>query len=111
MRNEKYELQDLIRVANGEESIENIAETYNVSLNSVRCAMARRGIFKTKKKIKIVSPYKVIIVNSIQECCDTLKLSRTTIKKALHGQRVPILDNLEIKIMEVSRYAEEKTTR
>lgn len=93
-----YEEKDLISIKNKELTIEQVAEKYGVSCNSVIKAMNRRKIFTQKKRILITTPYQQRIVNSIQECADILEMSRDSIKRALKGERVPTLDNLEIKV-------------
>ncbi len=89
-------------------TIDQIAQKYGVSRSAVIKAMNRRKIFTQKKKILITTPYEQRVVNSIQECADILEMSRDSIKKALKGQRVPTLDNLEIKVEVIENGEKEK---
>ena len=89
-------------------TIDQIAQKYGVSRSAVIKAMNRRKIFTQKKKILITTPYEQRVVSSIQECADILEMSRDSIKKALKGQRVPTLDNLEIKVEVIENGEKEK---
>ena len=94
----KYLDDDLESVANGTKSITEVAWQYNVSVIALKRAMNRRGYYLRKKKIKITTPYKTYVVDGIQECANTLKLSTQSIKNALKGKRVKTLEELNIKI-------------
>lgn len=103
-----YRKKDLVDIKNGKTTIEQVAQKYNVSTQSVIKAMNRRKIFTQKKRILITTPYEQRVANSIQECADILEMSRDSIKRALKGERVPTLDNLEIKV-EVYEDGEKET--
>ena len=96
--NSKYDLDDFEKVITKEKTIGEIAHKYGVSPNRIRQAMIERG-YRLNKRIKIISPYKVIVVQDKQKCADELNVSRQTVVRALKGIRVPTLDDLGIKIM------------
>ena len=97
-----YKVEDLKNL-----SIQECAEKYGVSPQAVLRAKNRRGIYSKKIKILITTPYEQRVAKSIQECANMLELSRASILKALKGQRVATLENLEIKV-EVYINGEEK---
>lgn len=92
----KYLDEDIEAVTNGLITIDDLAKDYGVSKETLRRYLNRHGYYIRKVKIKIVSPYQTQVALSIQECADTLKLSRTTIERALSGQRVKVLEELGI---------------
>ena len=92
-----YDETDFEKVASGSVSADEMAKKYKVKLSTFKKAFQRRG-YRVRKRIKIVSPYKTIYVSDIQKCAEELRLSRSTIVSALKGKRVPILDDLNIKI-------------
>ena len=89
----KYDVYDLETM-----SIEELCIKYNSTPNAIRRMKSYHQIYKRKIRIRIITPYKTTIVRSIQECCETLRLSRTTIKKALRGESVPILNDMGIRL-------------
>ena len=96
--NSKYEYEDLANL-----SVEELCEKYNVSEKTIKMALYRNG-FRKHRAIKIISPYhEPVIVADKQKCAEELRLSQKTIDKALKGKRVPILEELNIKV----EYAEE----
>lgn len=96
--NSKYEYEDLDTM-----SVEELCAKYNANEKTIKMALYRFGKRK-HRAIRIISPYKKpMIVADKQKCAEELRLSRRTIDKALKGERVPILDELNIKL----EYAEE----
>ena len=89
----KYDVNDLETM-----SIEDLCVKYNSTPNAIRRIMSYYRISRKKVKVKINYQGTITVVHTIQECCETLNLSRTTIIKALKGERVPILENLGIKL-------------
>ena len=92
----KYLKEDLNAVISKEKNLDDVAKKYGVSRANLVRRLNRQGYHIRRRKIKIVTPYKTVVVNSIQECADTLKLSTTTIKLALKGQRIKTLEELNI---------------
>jgi len=89
----KYEQEDLETL-----SVEELCAKYGSSKDAVKKAMYRNG-YRKHKAIKIISPYKEpVFVADKQKCAEELRLSRRTIDRALKGERVPILDELNIKL-------------
>lgn len=96
--NSRYSEQDLIKIIRKEAEIVDVARKYGSSVSAIKKALYRFG-YRSHKAIKIVSPYKEpIYVADIQKCADELKVSRSTIERALRGDKVPTLDELNIKI-------------
>lgn len=89
----KYNVYDLETM-----SVEELCVKYNSTPNAIRRMRSYHQIYNRKTRIRIISPFKITIVRSIQECCDTLDLSRTTIKRALNGEHVPILEEMGIRL-------------
>lgn len=94
----KYLDEDLEAVTKGLVTIDDLAKDYGVSRETLRRYLNRHGYHIRKVKIKIITPYRTQRVGSIQECAETLKLSRYTIERALKGERVKVLDELGIKL-------------
>lgn len=94
----KYNSADFEKIKRKETTIEEVATKYKVSKHSIVLAMNKRGIYTQKKTILIKSPFGNRIVNSIQECADELKISRDSVKRALRGKRVALLEELNIKL-------------
>jgi len=91
--NTKYDLLDLETM-----SVDELCEKYGVSKATIKKALYRNG-FRKHKKIKITSPYsEETYVADIQKCADELKVSRETVYRALRGEKVPTLDDLNIKV-------------
>lgn len=94
----KYLEEDLEAIVKKQKTIKQVAEDYGVSQNAVIRCLNRRGYHTRKRRIKITTPYKTVVVGSIQECADTLKLSVVTINKALRGIRIKTLEDLNVKL-------------
>lgn len=94
----KYEDDDLKAIANKEKSVSEIAIKYGVSSNAIRKALIRKGWFARKVRVKIITPYKTKTVSSIQECADELQLSSATIRKALNGETIKTLEELNVRL-------------
>ena len=101
--NSRYDLDDFEKIIRREITVKEIAEKYGVSQGRIRCALIERG-YHINKRIKIVSPYKTMVVQDKQKCADELNVSRQTIINALKGKRIPMFEELNIKI---SYYNEE----
>ena len=99
----KYLEEDLEAIAKKETTIKAVAEKYGVSQNAVLRILNMRGYHLRKQKIKIKTPYKTVVVGSIQECAETLKLSTQSIRNALKGQRIKTLEDLHITVEVVKR--------
>lgn len=97
----RYNEEDLIAISKGEKTLEEIAEKYHVSKTTMLRALNRRGYFVKKRKIKIIAPYGTEIVFGIQECADALLISTTSVKKALKGERIKVLDAIGIRLEEI----------
>lgn len=91
--NSKYEYEDLENL-----SVDELCKKYGSSKQAVVKAKYRLGIRK-RKAIKIMSPYKEpVIVADKHKCAEELRVSVSTIERALKGLGVPTLDDLNIKI-------------
>ena len=99
----KYREEDLEAVAKGLADINDVAQQYGVSKDTLRRCLNRQGYHLRKVKIKITTPYKRVMVGSIQECAETLKLSRSAVRSALKGKNVRVLEELGIKLEVVKR--------
>ena len=96
--NLKYKKKDLEAIAKGLADINDVAKKYGVSKDTVRRCLNRRGYHLHKVKIKIITPYNETVVGSIQECAETLQLSRSAISNALKGKSVQVLNELGIRL-------------
>lgn len=94
----KYLDEDIEAVTKGLVTIDDLAKDYGVSKETLRRYLNRHGYYLRKVKIKIITPYKTQVALSVQECADTLKLSRKTIERALNGERVKVLEELGIRL-------------
>lgn len=94
----KYTEKDFEKVAKGKASVNEMCEFYGVSHSTFIRSMNKRGYFVKKTKIKITSPSKTKIVNSINACAYELKVSEETIRNALKGKRVKLFEELGIKL-------------
>lgn len=94
----KYLEEDLEAIVKGQKTIDEVANQYGVSHDTLKRNLNRRGYHVRKTKVKVFTPYYTRVYGSIQECADTLKLSRLTIVRALKGERVKVLEELEIKL-------------
>ena len=91
--NSKYEIEDLENL-----SVKELCEKYGSSEKTVKMALYRFGVRK-HRAVRILSPYKTpVVVADKQKCAEELRLSRRTVDKALKGERVPILEELNIKL-------------
>jgi len=96
----KYEDLDFERYDKKEVTVQELCQKYNVSLNTMRKAINRRGIHPLKKRIVIKTPYKTLICESVNEASDELRVSRTTVYYALKGHRIPLFEEMGIEIYE-----------
>lgn len=99
----KYLEEDLEAIVKKEKTIKQVATDYGVSQNAVLRCLNRRGYHIKKRRIRIITPYKTVVVESAYECAETLKLSATTINKALRGEKIKTLEELGIKVEVVRR--------
>jgi len=89
----KYEQEDLETM-----SVEELCKKYGSSEQAIKKAMYRNG-YRKYKAVRIISPYKEpVIVADKQKCAEELRLSKRTIDRALKGERVPILEELNIRL-------------
>jgi len=100
MNKKKYDEKDFIKYDNKAITVQELCAKYNVSLNTMRKAINRRGIHPLKKRIIIKTPYKTVVCESVNDASDELKVSRTTIYYALKGQRIPLFEETGIEIYE-----------
>lgn len=96
----KYLPEDFDRYERKEITVQELCQKYNVSLNTMRKAINRRGIHPLKKRIVIKTPYKTLICESVNEASDELRVSRTTVYYALKGRRIPLFEEMGIEIYE-----------
>lgn len=96
--NIRYDISDFEKVVKKEITVGEMAIKYGVSQSRIRQALNERG-YHINKRIKIISPYKTVIVQDKQKCAEELNVSRGTIVRALKGIRVPTLDDLNIKLV------------
>lgn len=97
----RYLEEDLEAVTKGMVTLDDLANNYGVSRDTLRRYLNRHGYHIRKVKIKIIDPFKTTLAHSIQECADTLQVSTATIKNALKGKKVKVLEELEIKLERV----------
>lgn len=98
MRLSKYDLKDLIAVKNGEATIDEVARKYDTSIVAIKSVMSRKGIWRKKRRVRLVMPHKDMICNSIEECASITNVTSPTLKRALEGEDVPALKKLNIKV-------------
>lgn len=99
----KYDLDDFEKIVNKELSVKDVAIKYGVSESRIRHALNDKGMY-INRRIVVISPYKTIVCQDKQKCADELKVSRQTISNALKGKRIPMFEELGIKI----RYEDER---
>jgi len=91
--NSKYKLEDLERM-----SVEELCKKYGATESAVKKAKYRWG-YRSHKAVRILSPYhEPVILADKQKCAEELRLSKRTIDRALKGEKVKILEELNIKI-------------
>ena len=94
----KYDHKDFEKVAKGKATIDEMSEFYGVSHETFRRVMNKYGYHLRKVKIKIASPQKTKIVNSISACAYELKVSEQTIRNALKGKQIKLFEELDVKL-------------
>lgn len=94
----KYLEEDLEAIRRKEKTVKEVADKYGVSQNALIRCLNRRKYYIRKMRIKIKTPYKTTVVDSLQECADTLHLSKETIRQAIKGKRIKTLEDLNIKL-------------
>lgn len=99
----KYLEEDLLAIVHKEKTLKEVAGKYGVSQNSLIRCLNRRKYYLRKMRIKIKTPYKTTIVDSVQECADTLHLSKETIRQALKGKKIKTLEELNVKLEVVQK--------
>lgn len=99
----KYLEEDLEAIAKKEKTLKEVALKYGVTQSALRRCLNRHNYHSRKVKIIIRTPYNSAMVGSVQECAETLKLSRSTIYNALNGKPIKTLDDLGIKLEVVKR--------
>ena len=103
MKHKQYEEQDLIKLSTGELEIEDVCVKYARTERQVKDVMRYRGLKLPSRRIRIETPYQVVVVNSVEEASKTLMVSDTTIRQALNGKRIQLFEELEIKLYEVKK--------
>lgn len=104
----KYDINDLHAIGNGEKTIDEIAKKYGVRKMNIIDALHRNKIhIKKNKPIHLISPYTDKIYENANELAKELDLTPRTIRRALNGERIQLLEELEIKLEEV-KYGKEK---
>jgi len=96
----KYLPEDFDKYERKEVTVQELCQKYNVSLNTMRKAINRRGIHPLKKRIVIKTSYKTVVCESVNDASDELRVSRTTIYYALKGHRIPLFEEMGIEIYE-----------
>lgn len=96
-RKTEYADEDLISIARGEKTREEVAQKYGVTVASIRMAMSRRGLFIHKTPVLARYNGRTEQFVSMTQCAKRLGVSQPTIKKALNGLPT-ILDELEIEV-------------
>ena len=104
MKKRKYKISDIELLAQKKITPKEFAEKYGVSLDSVYHLCRREHIHLTKPVIIIRSKYGDTYVRGKQECAEELKISYTSVVRALKGEKVNTLEELGIEII----YAEVK---
>lgn len=99
----KYLEEDLEAIAKKQKTIKEVADDYGVTQSAVLRILNMRGYHVRKRKIRIKTPYKTVVVGSVQECAETLKLSTQSVRNALKGKRVKTLEDLGIKLEVIIR--------
>lgn len=94
----KYDEEVLLKYKNGEITIEELCKMYEVSRTTMWKALSRREIYSRKEKIKIIAPFKTVIVNSKQECAEELKISYSSVVRELKGIRCKMLEDMGIRL-------------
>lgn len=98
MRYSRYDINDFIAVKNNQLTLEDVAKKYGTSTHAIKCAMSRLRLYKKKVMVRLITPYKEQICGSINECAKIVGVSSPTINSALKGKRIPLLEELEIKV-------------
>ena len=96
----EYVDEDLIDVANGIKTVQEICDKYHVRKICVYNAMSRRGLLKTKTPILVTQGNRKVIYNSINECAKHIGISAPTLYKALKKEKTI----LEVKGIKVEVY-------
>lgn len=92
----KYEIEDFEAIKKGDTTIKDVALKYGVSVKALQMAINRSGIYLKKKIVIIHTPYGAKKCIGIREVANELNLSQWTIKRALKGERVKTLEDLDI---------------
>lgn len=92
----KYTDEDYELFAKGELTTEDLMKKYNVSRNTIRKALNRKRLFVRNNKIRIITPYKTMVVESISECARELQIDRSWIYRYFQGYKVKTFEDLNI---------------
>ena len=103
-------MKDLIAIKNGKQTINEVAEKYNTTPTAIKLAMYRRQIWRRKKRVLLVTPYKTTECCSVEDCARKTNITPTTLLKALRGERVPLLEELNIKVKYIKEVYYDKQT-
>ena len=93
----EYAFDDLISIARGDKTFEEVAKKYGVSVYGVRRAFYRRGL--RIKCFPVLAHYngRSKVFHSALECANKLGVARQTVVRSLQGKKT-ILDELDIKV-------------
>ena len=103
MQKRKYMKADIDKLANKEIKPKELADKYGVDVQCIYRLCERERIHFYKPVIKIHTPYKDIYVKGKQECAEELQISYSSVKNALQGKKVKILEELNITLSYVER--------
>lgn len=94
----RYDRNDFELYKQGAVDIKTLANKYETSVNTIRRAMNRDKVFARKTRIKIITPYKTLIVDSKTECAYELKVGIATVYRALSGYPVKMFEDMGISL-------------
>lgn len=101
--NKKYDYKDFQDIVDKKTSFEEVAKKYNCSVDRIHRAMNKAGYYISKREIVITSPRIKKTCSSIQEVADELGISHTSVRKALKGERVKIIRELNVSLKEITK--------
>lgn len=96
MQKRRYTRADIEKLATKKATPKEVADKYGVDVQCIYRLCEREHIHFYKPVIKIHTPYKDIYVKGKQECAEELQISYSSVRNALNGKRVKILEELNI---------------
>lgn len=113
MKLSKYDFADLVAIARGDKTLEQIAEKYGVDVKNIKRECNRRGIHLVKKQVRATRTYKYVTestdYDSIYQCAEAFKVDSSTIKRAIEGERIKKLGRWKFEYIEKEEYYDEQT--